>query len=96
MTAQAYDRSMTTRITVSLPDHLVEQVKRAVEDGQAPSVSAYVAEALQERVPPIGLKALLRQWDDELGPPSAADRAWAKSELERVDREMAARHAEPQ
>jgi len=85
---------MTTRITVSLPDQLVEQVKRAVEHGLAPSVSAYVAEALQDKVPPVGLKALLRQWDEELGPPSAEDREWARAELARADAELAARRAE--
>lgn len=86
---------MTARITVSLPDHLVEQVKRAVEEGKAPSVSAYVAEALEAKVPPIGLKALLRQWDEELGPPGPEAEAWARAELDRADRELAARLAEP-
>jgi len=75
---------MTTRITVSLPDHLVEQVKRAVEEGKAPSVSAYVAEALRDKVPPIGLKALLRQWDEELGPPGPEAEAWAEEQAKRL------------
>lgn len=38
-----YDQSMTRRITVSLPDHLVDAAAAAVEDGRVASVSAYVA-----------------------------------------------------
>ena len=40
---------MTTKIAVSLPDELVEAARQAVEDGRAPSVSAFVAEALQDQ-----------------------------------------------
>lgn len=83
---------MTTKIAVSLPDHLVEQARRAVREGEAASVSAYVAAALEEKSPPIGLRALLEQWDEELGPPSAESKAWAKAELDRVDAELASKH----
>lgn len=40
---------MTKRITVSLPDELVEDAERAVESGRAPNVSAYVARAMNEQ-----------------------------------------------
>lgn len=75
---------MTTRITVSLPDHLVEQVRREVEEGKAASVSAYVADALEEKVPAIGLRELLRQWDQELGPPGPEAEAWADEQARRL------------
>jgi Arc/MetJ-type ribon-helix-helix transcriptional regulator len=39
----------TERITVSLPAELVAEARRAVHRGTAPSVSAYVAEALAAR-----------------------------------------------
>jgi Arc/MetJ-type ribon-helix-helix transcriptional regulator len=37
---------MTTKIAVSLPDHLVEAARNAVRGGRAASVSAVVADAL--------------------------------------------------
>jgi Arc/MetJ-type ribon-helix-helix transcriptional regulator len=40
---------MTRKIAISLLDDLVEQARRAVESGGAPSVSAYIAEAMSER-----------------------------------------------
>lgn len=84
--AVSYDESMTTRITVSLPDHLVEQARRAVERGQAASVSAYVAEAMQWHGPREDLRTLLDDLDAELGPPTAEQRAWARKQLELDDR----------
>lgn len=68
---------MTVKIAVSLPDHLVEDAKRAVETGVAPSVSAYVADALTQRGRVDTLAALLDEMDREHGKPSAADLAWA-------------------
>lgn len=38
---------MTTKIAVSLPDHLVAEAKDAVARGEAASVSAFVAAALE-------------------------------------------------
>ncbi len=38
------------RITVSLPADLVARARQAVDGGEAPSVSAYVAEAMRTRV----------------------------------------------
>lgn len=37
------------RVTVSLPPELVAQARRAVAEGSAESVSAYIAEALRAR-----------------------------------------------
>ena len=38
---------MTRKLTISLPDQLAEEAERAVAAGDAKSVSAYVAGALQ-------------------------------------------------
>jgi Arc/MetJ-type ribon-helix-helix transcriptional regulator len=38
---------MTRKLTISLPDELAEEAERAVATGDAKSVSAYVAGALQ-------------------------------------------------
>lgn len=60
---------MTVKIAISLPDEIAESVRRAVEEERAPSVSAYIADALRERARAEGLAALLDEWDRELGPP---------------------------
>lgn len=42
---------MTARkLTISLPEELAEEAKQAVAAGEAPSVSAYVAGALQAQL----------------------------------------------
>lgn len=84
MTVQAYDQSMTTRITVSLPDYLVERAKRAVEEGKTPSVSAYVAEALEAKRGRMSLLDLLDEWDRELGPAGSEAEAWADEQARRL------------
>ncbi len=72
---------MTMKIAVSLPDELVAAARRAVEQGRSASVSAFVAEAMDRRQREDGLLALLDELDDELGPPSPEDVAWAERAL---------------
>lgn len=65
-----------TKIAVSLPNDLVIAAKEAVADGKAESVSAYVADALAERVLHDDLDALLRDLLAESGGPlTDAERA---------------------
>ena len=48
-----YDPGMSDRkirVTVTLDPHLAAYAERLVEDGKAPSVSAFVNDALSERV----------------------------------------------
>jgi Arc/MetJ-type ribon-helix-helix transcriptional regulator len=74
---------MTTRtkIAVSLPVELVDQAHRAVAEGKAASVSAYVAGALEEKAKLDDLAVLLDEMLAETGGPltakeqAAADRA---------------------
>ena len=47
------------KIAVTVPEELVEAARRAVQSGRATSVSAYVTEALRERVQLDDLAALL-------------------------------------
>lgn len=56
------------RITVSLPDDLVDEARRAVDRGDAESVSGYVAAALRDYGERPTLRELLDQWDREFGP----------------------------
>ena len=77
---------MTARakIAVSLPVELVEQAQRAVADGKATSVSAYVADALEEKTKLEDLAALLEEMLAETGGPlTAKERAAADRVLGR-------------
>jgi antitoxin ParD1/3/4 len=68
-------RGMTsrTKIAVSLPAELVVQARRAVAEGRATSVSAYVAEALEDRSKLDDLATLLEEMLAETGGPLTAD-----------------------
>ena len=76
-----YDSGMTTKITVSLPDELVDHARSAVAEGAAASVSAYVAEALVEKARRGSLRDLLDDLDRELGPPDGETMAEAVRQL---------------
>lgn len=58
---------MTVKIAVSLPDDLVAHARAEVRAGNAPSVSAYVAEALTHRARLERLELLLDEMLDETG-----------------------------
>jgi Arc/MetJ-type ribon-helix-helix transcriptional regulator len=74
---------MTTseKIAVSLPKEVAERTRRAVRRGHAPSFSAYVTAALEEKVKLDDLSSLLAEMLAESGGPltlaerRAADRA---------------------
>lgn len=72
---------MKTKIAVSLPQEQVAAARRAVAMGHAPSVSAYVAQALARRSADEDLLAALAELDDAHGPPSAEDYDWARRVL---------------
>jgi Arc/MetJ-type ribon-helix-helix transcriptional regulator len=58
-----------SKIAVSLPPHLVKAAKTAVRSGRAPNVSAYVADALAEKVMLDDLDSLLETMLAESGGP---------------------------
>lgn len=72
---------MTTKIAVSLPDELVAEARRAVAEGRSASVSAFVADAVAQRGRYEGLAELLSEMAAEAGPPTDADRSWARRAL---------------
>ena len=71
----------TEKIAVSLPKGIADRARRAVRQGRAPSVSAYVAAALEELAKLDELSVLLDEMLSESGGPlsaserRAADRA---------------------
>lgn len=76
---------MTVKITVSLPDHLVAAAKRAVEQGQAASVSAFVAAAMEEYREPESLEEFLADLEREFGPVPPEVTVWAEDVLRAMD-----------
>jgi Arc/MetJ-type ribon-helix-helix transcriptional regulator len=72
---------MTTKIAVSLPDELVVAARRAVTEGHAPSVSAFVASAVADKTRFDELEVLLADMSAASGPPDEADRLWARQAL---------------
>jgi len=73
--------NVTEKIAVSLPRGIADRVRRAVRQGRAASVSAYVAAALEEKAKLDELSTLLDEMLAESGGPlsvserRAADRA---------------------
>lgn len=84
-TAARYDRGMTAKIAVSLPDHLVDEARAAVESGRASSVSAYVAEAMAEKSRRRTLSEVLDEMDVDLGAPTEEARARAARVLDALE-----------
>lgn len=72
---------MTTKIEVSLPDHLVQEAREAVDGGGAASLSAYVADAMQADGRRESLAALLGDLDAEFGTPDPDTTTWARQAL---------------
>ena len=76
-----YDLGMTQKIAVSLPDEQVVSIRRAVEQGRAPSVSGFISAAVARAQREDDLAQLLDDLDRELGPVDDADLAWADKAL---------------
>ena len=72
---------MTQKIAVSLPDEQVVSIRRAVEQGRAPSVSGFISAAVAREQREEDLARLLDGLDRELGPVDDADLAWADKAL---------------
>lgn len=75
-------RSRTSKVTVSIPSDILEAATKQVREGNAPSLSAYVSEALAERLSAVTERdaylEFLDRLDEELGPPSDEDYVWAR------------------
>lgn len=70
-----------TRITISVPEQIAVKAQRAVDSGEADSVSGYFT-GLAEREPDwAAVRATLDEMIDESGGISAADREWARATL---------------
>jgi hypothetical protein len=73
--------STRVKIAISLPREQVAAAQRAVNDGQAPSVSAYISRALADQCEADSLSELVALMRSEDGAPTAEDYGWADSVL---------------
>jgi hypothetical protein len=71
------------KIALTIPADVLVLAKREVRAGRAKSLSAFISEAVDEKVRRRELTSILDQMDAEYGPPGKAARAWAKQVLRR-------------
>ena len=79
-----YDKSMTkTKVAVTIASETLALARKAVREGRAKSLSAFVTEAVGEKVERDQLRLILDAMDARYGRPDKKDRAWAKRVLTR-------------
>jgi len=66
------------RIVVTVPEHVLRLAKRHVKTGKFKSLSAFVSEAMEERLARDELSEILDRMDAKHGRPSRTAEAWAK------------------
>jgi len=82
-----YDSSMTAAKTaITLPREQLALVHRAVQPGEASSVSGYIAAALAEKAQRESLRVLVEDLKAAHGTPTKAEVLWAKRGLARSQR----------
>ncbi len=72
---------MRQRLTITVDESTAAAAKAAVETGRAPSISAWVASAIDERLKTERLSDVLADIRADLGPASDEETAWARSVL---------------
>lgn len=74
------------KISVSLDDELLAELKSAAGD----NVSAFISAAVRRQLRRRDLAAFLAELEEELGPPTEEELAEAAADFDRVDRANAA------
>lgn len=62
-----YAVGMTKKIAISLPDATLRKAKAAVEAGNAPNVSNYIAHLIEEASATETFEAMIAEWLEESG-----------------------------
>jgi hypothetical protein len=73
----------SAKVALSMPADVLRLAKREVAAGRAKSLSAFVSEAVDEKLCRDELSAILDAMDAEHGMPTKAATAWAKRVLKR-------------
>ncbi len=70
------------RLAITIPRRIAQGVRAKAEAGEASSVSAYIAQAVAEKLERDDLRALLAEMAEESGPPTPEEQAWADGVLD--------------
>ena len=73
----------TMKVALSIPSKAIARAKKEVRSGRAKSLSAFVSEALEEKLYRDELSEVLDAMDAEHGRPSKKAREWARKVLSR-------------
>lgn len=73
----------SAKVALSMPADVLRLAKKEVDAGRAKSLSAFVAEAVDEKLRRDELTSILDAMDAEHGRPTRAATAWAKRVLKR-------------
>lgn len=74
------------KIAIALPPEQLSRVRRAVKQGRAPSVSAYIVRAIAGQEREESLAGIVRDLVATYGEPTAREKAWARRVLARTGR----------
>ena len=73
----------SAKVAVTISSEVLAEAKKQVRSGRAKSLSAFVAQAVAEKIRRDDLNDILDAMDEAHGKPSKADQAWAKRVLRR-------------
>jgi Arc/MetJ-type ribon-helix-helix transcriptional regulator len=73
----------TAKLAITLPTEVLKLAKKQVKSGRAKSLSAFISEAVDEKLRRDELEKLLDALDLQHGPPNRAAQRWAKRVLAR-------------
>ena len=71
------------KVALTIPTDVLSLAKKKVRAGRAKSLSAFVSDALDEKLRRDELTEILDSMDAQHGKPGKAARAWARRVLER-------------
>ena len=71
----------TSKVAISIPSDVLALAKRKVRAGRAKSLSAFVSEAVGEKLQREDLAEVLAAMEKEHGKPNAEAKKWAKQVL---------------
>ena len=69
------------KIAITLPQEQVAEARRAVAEGRAASVSAYISQALGRRSAEEDMAEIIAEIYAKTGEPTEEERAWARRVL---------------
>ena len=73
----------TTKVALSIPSATIARAKKEVRSGRAKSLSAFVSDAVEQKLQRDDLVEILDAMDAEHGRPGKAALRWAKKTLSR-------------